>query len=225
MTMTSRENKTVKALQNVLNSEKAMDNQSMFEYKVSTNNMRVGTIDQSEIKTLYTRKVTHKVHCGATKLTHVLYHENDKEFRHIVIKRFKESGCDINGKNQLVSEIKAWQKYALTPDADFLCPIMKFFMSKSDKVDENSEKMKDNIVIIAQKAVYVHNARMACIKAEELNEKGGYNGTDAETRYNQLKAFSRVNGWWDAVGNGGNSGVIFDYAQGCYKAVFIDYAL
>ena len=223
--MTSRENKTVKALQTVLNSERTIDDKALFEYKVATNNMRVGTIDQSEIKELYTRKVTCKVHCGATKLTHTLFHEDDSEFRHIVIKRFKERGCNIDGKNQLVSEIKAWQKYALTPNADFLCPIMKYFMSRSDKVDENSETMKENVIIIAQKACYVQNARRACQKAEELNAEGGYNGTDAATRYDQLKEFSRMNGWWDAVGNGGNSGVIFDYSQGCYKAVFIDYAL
>lgn len=223
--LTSRKNASVKALQSVLNSEKDINEKSMFEYKASTNNTRIGTIDQSEIKELYTRKVTRKVHCGATKLTHVLFHKDDSEFKHIVIKRFKENGFDIDGKNQLVSEIKAWQKYELTPDADFLCPIMKFFMSKSDKVDENSDTMKENVIIIAQKACYVQNARRACEKAEELNEEFGYDGTDAETRYNQLKDFSRMNGWWDAVNNGGNSGVIFDYAQGCYKAVFIDYAL
>lgn len=58
-----------------------------------------------------------------------------------------------------------------------------------------------------------------------MNNREGYTGENAADRYNKLKALSQKQGWRDAMFNGGNSGVIFDYSTGCYKAVFIDYAL
>lgn len=85
--------------------------------------------------------------------------------------------------------------------------------------------MQHNIIIIAQKAVYVDDARGACRYAEELNNANGLNGEDRTTRYEKLKTMSREQGWRDAMHNPGNSGVIFDYSKNCYKAVFIDYAL
>jgi hypothetical protein len=110
-------------------------------------------------------------------------------------------------------------------DADFLCPILKFFTSKSNKVSECSDTMKRNVIIIAQKAVKIGNAKYACQMAEYLNHQNGYNGESAERRYQRMKNLAAEKGWWDAVRNGGNSGVVFDHSKGCYKAVFVDYAL
>ena len=49
--------------------------------------------------------------------------------------------------------------------------------------------------------------------------------SELESGRAQLKDMAKRMEWRDVEWNPGNSGVIFDYAQGCYKAVFIDYAL
>ena len=155
---------------------------------------------------------------GASKAVHLL--------DNIVIKRHQYNGYiphDAGSTgNQLIDEINCWLKYWDKPEADFLCPVLKYFTSKSDKVTATSDTMQENVVIIAQKAVKVGTAWEMCKKAYEMN---GYRGETAEARYEALKAMSRKNRWRDAMHNGGNSGVIYDYHKGCYKAVFIDYAL
>ena len=224
MTM-ARKDLSAKALQAAMAKEKKFDEQALLEWLVAcnTNNQHGHVYDQHEINKLYSR---HDWSCdnGATKICHTDCH-NGKPFKYIVVKRFITGGHIIAGKNQLIEEIKCWQKYATTKDSDLLCPILKFFTSKSDKVAKTSEKMKENVVIIAQKAVYVSSAKWACKKAEELNKENGYIGESAEARLKKLEDMSNRNGWWDAMHNGGNSGVIFDYHKNCYKAVFIDYAL
>jgi len=154
---------------------------------------------------------------------------NGEDFKYIVVKRFKKHGHIFNGYgtgNQLIDEINCWEEYSDKPGADFLCPILKYFTSKSDKVPPTSETMLENVVIIAQKAVDVGDAYSFCWEAERLNNIHGYIGTDSDERYRQLEKFAKEdNDWWDCMGNPGNSGVIFDYNQNCYKAVFIDYAL
>jgi hypothetical protein len=198
----------------------------------NTNVNRGNVYSQEYILNRYSREVSWDEEAGASKVCH-LTNEADEDFRYIVIKRTRTDGWMPNvnrehGKctgNQLIDEINCWLEYQEKPEADLLCPILKYFTSKSDKVTATSEKMQHNVVIIAQRAVYVDNANWACKKAEELNNKNGFNGEASEVRYAKLKALSKANGWRDAIHNGGNSGVIFDYAKGCYKAVFIDYAL
>lgn len=166
-------------------------------------------------------------HCGATKRTHTENHEG-KPFKFFVVKRFKRGGHVFYGEgtgNQLVDEIRCWEKLAMTADADFLCPIVKYFTCKSDKVTPVSEKVLEKVLIIAQKAVHVDDLRGACEAAERMNREGGFRGTDYATRKAELLAFAKRMHWRDVEFNPGNSGVIFDYAANCYKAVFIDYAL
>ena len=225
MATTTRKNLTTKTLQAFMAKAKKHDAQALIEWEMScnTNNERGHVYDQHEINKLYSRN-DWGADNGATKICHTECH-NGNDFQYIVVKRFLADGHIIAGKNQLIEEIKCWEKYAETSDSDFLCPILKYFTSKSDKVAKTSEKMKNNVVIIAQKAVYVSSARWACEKAERLNKEHGYIGESAKVRFEKLKDMSDRNGWWDAMNNGGNSGVIFDYHKGCYKAVFIDYAL
>ena len=180
---------------------------------------------QKELCTLY--PADRGGHCGATKRTHTTCHTGN-EFKHIVVKRFKKDGHIFHAHgtgNQIIDEIKCWEKLAETPDADFLCPILKYFTCKSDKVTAVSDKMLEKCMIIAQKAVHVDDARSCCYEAARMNADAGLNGTPARERFKLMQDMADRQGWWDAIGNGGNSGVIFDYAQNCYKAVFIDYAL
>lgn len=226
MATTTRKNASVKALQGFLATNKKKSEVSLLEWLIScnTNNKRGHIFDQTELMNLYGRRVDYdEDECGATKVCHLKSHLGFK-FENIVIKRAK-SNAHAGLGNQLIDEINCWVEMAETEDADLLCPIMRYFTSKSDKVSKNSRTMFNNVIIIAQKAVYVSSASRACRKAEELNIKYGFMGEDADTRYQKLKELSNKKSWWDAMDNGGNSGVIFDYAQGCYKAVFIDYAL
>lgn len=225
MSLTTRKNAATKALQSVLANGKKHDANIQLEWEIACNtNVNRGKVySQSEIHLLYSRIVGNNEECGATKVCHLINH-NGVDFKYIVIKRMKRNAYNGLG-NQLITEIECWNKYAETNDADYLCPILKYFTSKSDKVTKDSDTMANNVVIIAQRAVYVADAETACRKAERLNAANGYKGEDAATRYEKLKAFSSKNKWWDAIHNGGNSGVIFDYSKNCYKAVFIDYAL
>lgn len=230
--MTTRKNPQTKALQSAMAKAKKHSFTAHLEWLMScnTNSARGRVFDQSDFHELYSRRSGDAR--GASKVCHLYSHEGNK-FEYIVVKRHKPCGYipNANGEhakctgNQLIDEINCWVEFAERPEADYLCPILKYFTSKSDKVTATSEKMQYNVVIIAQKAVYVSDASDACRKAEELNRENGLNGENHRERYAKLAAMSNERGWRDAMWNGGNSGVIFDYAKGYYKAVFIDYAL
>ncbi len=194
-----------------------------WEMACNTNPNRGKTYDQWEFLKMFSRD-RGDGH-GASKTVHVL--------EHIVVKRHQTGGYIPNVRrehakctgNQLIDEINCWNEMAETADADLLCPVLKYFTSKSDKVSATSETMQHNVVIIAQKAVRIGNADYACRKAYELNRDNGFRGESPAVRYEKLEKLSAKKGWRDAMYNPGNSGVIFDYEKGYYKAVFIDYAL
>lgn len=214
-----------KALQSFMAKAKKYDTQIALEWEMAfnTNGTRANrkVWDQSEINKLYSREWSDG-ECGATKVCHTVCH-NGHDFGYIVVKRFQYDGWGFDSEgsgNQLIDEIRCWERYASTDDSDYLCPILKYFTSKSDKVASNSETMKNNVVIIAQKAEYVSDLRDCCREAAKRNGE-----SDWRARYDEMCNFSKRNGWRDAIGNPGNSGVIFDHNTNEYKAVFIDYAL
>lgn len=166
-------------------------------------------------------------HCGATKRTHT-HHPDGWELELFVVKRYKWHGWDAIGEgsgNQMIDEIDCWERLADTDEADLLCPILKWFKVRSDKCAPLTEKAKDRVVIIAQKAVYVSDMVDACNHAERLNRENGFHGKSSRRRVEELKNMANRHHWRDVEFNPGNSGVIFDYNLNCYKAVFIDYAL
>lgn len=227
-------NVSIKALKSHLASIKNTDEQALVEYEIGfQNNGKRGRVyDQTELQSLYSNVVDWDTENGASKVVHTVCH-NGRDFEYIVVKRHRDDGHifradSSNGRtgNQLIDEIKFWKQYMDKPESDLLCPISKYFTSKSDKVEATSKKMQYNVLIIAQKAVYVDNAFNTCIKADSLNMDAGLKSPETwEERYNKLMEFADSNNWRDAIYNCGNSGVIFDYAKGYYKAVFIDYAL
>lgn len=229
----AKKNATAKALQATMAKDKKRSNRALLEWEMAcnTNNKRGHVYDQHEILKLYARDSWECEH-GASKTVHLENHFG-RGFKYIVVKRHKTGGYipNVHGEhakctgNQLLDEIACWQEFAETEYSDLLCPILKYFTSKSDKVEATSETMQHNVIIIAQKAVYVSDASGACRKAEKLNAENGYKGESANARYEKLAKMSEKQGWRDAMFNGGNSGVIFDYNANCYKAVFIDYAL
>lgn len=212
-----KKNESVKAYTKWLSKH----NRTEWAIACNTNPNRDKVYDQWELLNMFDRN-RGDGH-GATKTVHVL--------EHIVVKRHQRGGYipEIrNGHgtgNQLIDEAKCYERYAMLPESDLLCPVLKYYTSKSDKVSATSETMQHNVLIVAQKAVKIGDADYACRKAEQLNREHGYHGENARSRYAKLESFSRSQNWRDALYNGGNSGVIFDYAKNCYKAVFIDYAL
>lgn len=244
--LTSRKNLSVKAL-----SVKAFENvertarrygtdseqykRALFEYelavrssdsrKVVCGRPQYRNTPFSEICGLFSRR--YGGHTGATKRTHT-HHPDGWEMQLFVVKRYKYHGFEFWGEgcgNQLIDEINCWVKLAETPDADYLCPIFKYETAKSDKCQPLSDTMKERVCIVAQKAVWVDDLEGACKDAEARNRACGYRGVPATRRQEQLEDMAKRMGWRDVRHNPGNSGVIFDYSQGCYKAVFIDYAL
>ena len=236
MALTTRKNPSVKAVQAKMASEKKYNIDIRYEWEISCNQNanRGRVINQSEIHEKYERgdynRYNSKNH-GATKLVHLENPETGIKFKYIVVKRHMKNGYLPERRNhkstgnQLIDEINCWLEFAETENADLLCPILKYFTSKSDKVTAKSETMQNNVVIIAQKAVYIDDAEGACRMAERMNAENGFKGEGRHERYAKLEALSKSQNWRDALYNSGNSGVIFDYAKGCYKAVFIDYAL
>ena len=229
----AKKNATAKALQAHMAKEKKHSKRTMLEWLIAcnTNAQRGHVFDQSELMELYSRS-DWDCDCGASKIVHLDNHMGEA-FKYIVIKRHKVGGYIPNARrehkkcsgNQLIDEVACWQEFADAPESDLLCPVLKYFTSKSDKVTATSETMQRNVMIIAQKAVYVGDASEACRKAERLNKEKGLRGESYSKRYDKMAELSERQGWRDAMYNGGNSGVIFDYAKNCYKAVFIDYAL
>ena len=196
-------------------------NRTEWEIACNTNNNRGKVYDQWELLKMFDRNRGDGY--GATKTVHVL--------EHIVVKRHQRGGYlpELRNEkatgNQLIDEINCYIEFLDAPESDLLCPVLKYFTSKSDQVTATSETMQRNVVIIAQRAVRIGNADRMCRKAEELNARHGYKGETASARYRKLEKLSESKNWRDALYNAGNSGVIFDYAKNCYKAVFIDYAL
>ncbi|MBR2870987.1 MAG: hypothetical protein IKB98_06415 [Clostridia bacterium] len=233
MTMTTK-NSQVKAFSAHLASEKKSDPQTLLEWCIAlnTNAKRGAVYNQNDLLNLYGRS-TRNCKRGASKTCHVKDH-NGNAFKYIVIKRHQVNGYidehafDPNTKqtgNQLIDEIACYNEFVERAESDFLCPILKYFTSKSDKVNAISETMQRNVVIISQRAVFVGDLEDACYKAEELNAEENKQGANANERYRKMYHFAESQGWRDAVYNGGNCGVIYDYEKKCYKAVFIDYAL
>lgn len=192
-----------------------------WEIVANTNANRGKTYDQWELLQMFDRYGENRD--GCSKAVHLL--------KHIAVKRMQYypyipeiRNADGTG-NQGIDEINCFKRYWDKPEADLLCPVFKYFTSKSDKVGACDKKMMHNLVYITQKAVYVSDAWNCCRKAEALNAENGFRGERAEARLAKLERFSNSQNWRDAMRNPGNSGVIFDYSKNCYKAVFIDYAL
>ena len=183
---------------------------------------------QSETIDIFPRKNNGYGHEGASKITWDCHPTELWEMRLFVVKRLKV-GCHIfygeGTGNQEWDEIKCWEKLALTPDSDYLCPIVKYFTVKSDKVGPLSEKMINKIVVVAQKAEHIGNLYDACCAAEYENRKHGCKGTPAKVREKEMLDLANRMKWRDVQWNRGNSGVVYDYSKNCYKAVFVDYAL
>lgn len=192
------------------------NNRTVWEMAFNTNPNRGKVYDQWELNAMFDRYGENSN--GVSKAVHL--------FELLAIKRMQYNAyipSDTHSSgNQGLDEINCFIKYKDTEYADLLCPIFKYFTSKSDKVTATSETMMNNLVYIAQRAKAVGSAWAMCQKAYEMN---GYKGETPDERYQKMVAFSRKNHWRDAVRNGGNSGVIYDYERKCYKAVFIDYAL
>lgn len=222
-----KKNASVSALAKHMAKEKKHNSQTLLEYNMAfqTNAERGHVFNQEELIFLYDREGQAQ---GASKAVHTIAH-NGFNFEYIIVKRMLKypyipDDAGSSG-NQLHDEVEFWKKFSHTEYGDLLCPTLRAYETKSDHNEPRSKTALKNIVVISQRAVYISNMRRCCEEAERLNAMYGYAGEDFTTRKNKLVAFANKMKWRDVEYNGGNSGVIFDYSQNCFKAVFVDYAL
>lgn len=221
------------------------EREARFEYELLNRNTKANNVlNGDQIRYFFSRDYGEA--SGATKTTHLRNKIADLkgvEFMHIVIKRHKTGGYKPGeGRydqsrhkndpkwtgNQLIDEIRFYRQYEGHKDQDLLCPILRTEEPRgkmSGKKYAFDERVLEQLVIIAQKAIYTGSAEMCCDEAERLNSLYGYNGETSSKRYERMEAMSDRHNWRDALYNWGNSGVIFDLKERCYKAVFIDYGL
>ena len=196
--------------------KKAIKKASRFEWEVAinTNNQRGKVYTQEELLQMY--PADNGDASGASKTCYVL--------DNIVIKRQKENSCGYFG-NQVAQEINCFVN-ASEKLRSVLCPILAYYKVKSDKVNDEDKKAYSKYIVISQKAIYIDTLENCIQEAYDLNSANGfYNILDVNTMYKQIAKILNDNNINDWQGHPGNSGVIFDYENNCYKAVLIDYGL
>jgi hypothetical protein len=197
--------------------KKAIKNTSRQEWEIAinTNNQRGKVYNQAELLEMF--PADNGDASGASKTCYIL--------DSIVIKRQKRNSAGCFG-NQVTQEINCF----LSADDELkniLCPILAYYKVKSDKVNDESDKAYEKYLIIAQKCIEIDDFQSCCEKAHKMNsDKGYYNRY--QTGYDAYRALGKIlykNDIHDWEGHPGNSGIIFDYEKGYYKAVLIDYGL
>lgn len=214
MSFVKNQNLSVKAFRSFL----CKENKTEYGIAFQDNPQRKGYTTGDELRNNFYRKDRWEIsgNRGASKHSYLL--------DYIVIKRQIINGMNHCG-NQLELEIKFYLEHKNDKYSDVICPILRYGLHRGDRVESTSEKYYNQTYIVAQKAVYVDDAKSCCKYAEALNIQKGLKGENAITRYKKLEAFANDFSMWDVLKNDGNCGVIFDYEKGYYKAVCIDYAL
>lgn len=250
--MKAKVNALVKGISGMIKSDKSDVARFEHDLAYASNTKTQRVFSGRAIRTIYDRYIDELecefISCGYSKKTFCCVPKQDgtqgwEESKYIVIKRMNPPTPSwwtgepeerlVDGKNQLVQEIRCWERFADMPESDMLCPILKWGFQQGDKFPEGCAKVCDTVYIVAYKACFVGDLKEACVWAERQNNDKGYHGTPARDRLEEIRKFSDDQGWWDVwnggfergSGNSGNCGVIFDPIQNCYKAVIIDYAL
>lgn len=199
--------------------KKAIKNHSRYEWElaINTNNQRGKVYTQEELLKMFPAEEG-DAH-GASKTCYVL--------EKIVIKRQK-TNCykGFYKSNQVANEINTFIN-ATEELKNVLCPILSYFKVKSDKVNDEDNKAYSKYIMISQKAIIIDDFKNCCYKAFKLNQQNNFRNIyiNAEEMYRELERVLNKNGIDDWYGHDGNSGVIFDYENGYYKPVLIDYGL
>lgn len=231
--MYMKKDDNVKAMVNEMSKRAKTDMRIRYEYTLAGTNQRVGVANQEDIINEYPRN--YRGAHGASKIvfTEATKTENRDsfEFEYVVIKRMKAHCLDWLG-NQVFAEADTYSRLVADNDTDCVCPVIKYFGTKSDKhPDRDDAKQMDNAVIIAQKASNIGSMEEACETAQFMNanEHERYINQltceSSEVRYEKLKRWATRHELNDVINHPENCGVIYDYAKRCYKAVIIDYAL
>jgi hypothetical protein len=170
---------------------------------------------------------------GASKMTYLHSAENGFNFHYIVIKRMRKDFYpasmlrgDNPNNNQCAEELKMFLTLEKENSIyfDLLNPILRYDTVKSDHNNSEGKKALEKTLLVCLKAFDIGDWEDACRSAEDLNRANGLKGESYISRYAKGKEFANTFNLADIVYNTGNSGVIYDAVNNCYKAVFIDYA-
>ena len=223
--------KTALQIRSYINAEtKNTDYRSEYGMIYQTNKNRGFYYSQEALLNLYNENNFDDN--GCSKMVFLHNAETKKNFKYIVIKRMRTDFVEgkylrgnNNNNNQVADELKMFLELEKTENKFFnlLNPILRYDTVKSDHNDSESKKSLQKYIIICQKATDIGNWQHACKRAKLLNQKA--NLIDKfPYQYNKGLEFAEAYNMQDIIYNIGNSGVIFDIINNCYKAVFIDYA-
>lgn len=217
MTKTTRKNLTVKALQSMLAEyEKCFPNTADYtrmERKLigAVNNRGEGLTCEAVKE--YCEKYLNVLGVGATKIAYGT--------GHLAICFIKDD-CNRYFGNQIALQVKAWERIALTEEAEYFNPVLSYGLHRGDKLGEMDGRYLNKSFIVSQRAEFYDGIREAIIQAYNLNHIQ-YTPDTITAYYDAMMAAADKYNIGDLHCN--NVGVIFDYNTRQYRAVITDYGL
>lgn len=122
--------------------------------------------------------------------------------------------------NQIKKQVEIWSKIALTPEAVYFNPVLSYGLHRGDKLSGNDSRYINNSFVVSQKAK-VFATIEECIRQMYILNKSLFNSTDVEYYRKAMESAIHKAGAGDIKAE--NIGLIYDYSEGEYRAVFIDY--
>ena len=212
MTKTTRKNLTVKAFQTLLAKKEKQTNGGKYyrleRQMIGAVNNRGENLSCDQVREFCENRLT-LIGEGGSKLA---FGMDD-----VVICFHKHRDCY---GNQIKKQVETWQKIALNPISQFFNPVLSYGLHRGDKLTATDTRYIDKSFIVSQRAQIYSTVRQAIRTAFNLNQKP-YTEGDIENYYMEMRTAIKSLGLGDIKGE--NVGVIFDYYNGEYRAVFIDY--
>lgn len=220
MTKTTRDNRTIKALQTELNTcyQKAKhtniyirDRYYLERQLIGAVNNRDNNLNCEEVKTICENLEV--LGEGATKIAYGT--------EHLAICFIKSTAQKCFG-NQIAKQITAYKKIALTPDAKYFNPVASYGLHRGDKLATTDARYLDKSFIVSPRAE-MYNSITETIKKMYERNRQAYTAADIDEYRNELEKAAFKFKIGDL--HNGNIGLIYDYSINRYRAVIIDYGI
>ena len=217
MTKTTRDNRTVKALQDELS---YLKNSPCNDYDgIQAERQLIGAAsNRGENLTCeqvrdYCNKYLPIIGKGATKIAYGT--------RHLAICFIRDDHSDFFG-NQISLQVKVWKRVALTPEAQYFNPVISYGLHRGNKLSTTDERYLNKSFIVSQRAEFYDTIPEA-IRQAFIKNCQQYTPDMITAYYDAMKAAADKYNIGDLHCD--NAGVIFDYSRRKYRAVITDYGL
>lgn len=217
MTKTTRDNKTVKALQNELSYLKSSpcndyDGIQAERQLIGAASNRGQGLTCEQVQA-YCKECLPVLGTGASKIAYGT--------RHLAI-CFIKNDYDRCFGNQIALQVKAWKRIALTEEARYFNPVISYGLHRGDKLSTTDGRYLNKSFIVSQRAEFYGGIREAIAQAYNLNHIQ-YTPDTITAYYDAMMAAADKYNIGDLHCN--NVGVILDYNTRQYRAVITDYGL